>query len=96
MSGGSYNYLCHADEETIFQKKSELRDMADRLEGLGYANDVARETREVLKVLERYEAGMSESLHRLAGVWRAVEWWDSCDSDEGSVKKALEEYRGIG
>jgi hypothetical protein len=30
----------------------------------------------------------------LADVWKAVEWWDSCDSGEDAVEEALKKYRG--
>ncbi len=96
MSGGSYNYLCHADVEQLFNKIPDLEDMADRLSALGYASDAARETMEALLIIRQYEDRVTVISERLQGVWKAVEWWDSCDSDEDGVKTALERYRGIG
>lgn len=93
MSGGSYNYLCHADAEMLMNKVSDLQDMADRLAGLGYAEDAAKETQALLLTVLQYENRINAMAERLSGVWRAVEWWDSCDSGEEAVKMALDGYR---
>ena len=94
MSGGSYNYLCHASADELMNKVSDLNDMVDRLSGLGYAEDAARETLELLLTVRQFETRLTVMTDRLSNVWRAVEWLDSCDSDESSVKNALDDYRG--
>lgn len=93
MSGGSYNYLCHADAEKLTEKTGDLQSMADRLAGLGYAEDAAKETQQLLLIVRQYENRANAIIDRLSKVWRAVEWWDSSDSGEDSVKNALDEYR---
>lgn len=93
MSGGSYNYLCHAEAETLVNYTVELQEMADRLAGLGYADDAARETQELLLTIRQCQNRIKSIADRMSGVWRAVEWWDSCDTSEDSVKSALEKYR---
>ncbi|MFJ2650849.1 hypothetical protein ACIO1C_29540 [Streptomyces sp. NPDC087420] len=94
MSGGSYNYLCWAsDLEEINNKRYALREMADRLAGLGYATDAAAETEELLVMLQQWEIRAEVRIKRLSDVWHAVEWWDSADSSEESVREALAKYR---
>lgn len=94
MSGGSYNYLCDAfDLDDLLKKQSDLRDMADRLAALGYARDAATETEELLTMLRQFEVRATVRLSRLADVWKAVEWTDSCDWSEDSIRKALAAYR---
>jgi hypothetical protein len=95
MSGGSYNYLCYKQADDILENLGNLQDMADRLAGLGYAEDAATETQELLLIIRQYQNRINASLKRLTDVWRAVEWWDSSDSGEESVKKALENYRSV-
>ncbi|WP_435279299.1 hypothetical protein [Streptomyces sp. 1222.5] len=97
MSGGSFNYLCHAwDLSDIVTKQGDLQEMAEALAALGYAQDAARETEELLVILRQWEVRTSVRLDRLREVWKAMEWWQSCDSSEDRFKKALNEYRGDG
>jgi hypothetical protein len=96
MSGGSYNYLgsiCYDDLAELLSKESDLRDMADRLAGLGYAQDAAAETEELLVMLRQWKTRAEVRVRRLIDVWHAVEWWDSCDWSEEQVRTALERYR---
>lgn len=97
MSGGSYNYLCDAlDLSDIENKQHDLLEMSNRLAGLGYAKDAAAETYRVLVELRQFEVRIGVHLERLRDVWKAVEWWDSCDWSEDQVRAALEKYRGVG
>lgn len=94
MSGGSYDYLCWArDLEDLSQKQYSLREMADRLAGLGYAKDAAAETEELLVLLRQWEIRAKTRTERLEAVWKAVEWWDSADWSEARVHEALAAYR---
>ncbi|GAA1888313.1 hypothetical protein GCM10009837_07700 [Streptomyces durmitorensis] len=95
MSGGSYNYLfAAADLEDLVSRRWDLEEMASRLAGLGYAQDAARETEELLVLYRQWETRASVRLARLSDVWKAVEWWDSNDSSESRVHEALAKYRG--
>lgn len=97
MSGGSFNYLCHTwDLNDLMDKRGDLEEMASELAGLGYAQDAARETEELLVMLRQWEVRASVRLERLREVWKAVEWWRSCDYSEDQVREALAEYRGDG
>ena len=53
-----------------------------------------KETEELIIILRQFQNRVNARLERLSPVWRAVEWWDSCDTSEDGVKKALSEYRG--
>lgn len=95
MSGGSYDYLCYVNElNDLMDKAGPLEQMADRLAGLGYAEDAARETQELLVQLRQWQVRAQVRMRRLSPVWKAVEWWDSADSSEGAVREALAAYRG--
>jgi len=94
MSGGSYSYLCYKDADQILEHLSEIEDMRDRLAGLGYAEDAAQETAELILIINQCFDRIDEITVRLAAVWKAVEWWDSGDSGEDDLKKALVEYGG--
>jgi hypothetical protein len=95
VSGGSYNYLCHVVEaEELFAKASQLQDMAERLAGLGWAEDAAKDAYDLLAILQTQRVRIEAAIDRLRVVFSAVEWWDSNDSGEDAVRKALAEYRG--
>lgn len=93
MSGGSYNYLYCKDSDALLNEERELTSMAERLAELGYAEDAARETEELLLIIRQAKIRIDVRARRLSGVWHAVEWWDSADSGEDGVKHALDAYR---
>ncbi len=99
MSGGSYDYLCHKGVDELIgssHDQANLEAMAMRLVGLGYAEDAARETEELLLILRQATVRLQTRLDRLSGIWKAIEWWDSCDSGEDEVHVALQKYRERG
>lgn len=97
MSGGSFNYLCHAcGVDELLNKRSDLSDMADELAALGYAKDAALETTALRARLNQIEVEIEVAMERLRPVWKAMEWWRSCDSGEEQFKAALAKYRGGG
>ncbi len=56
MSGGSFDYLCHAvDLEDLLVKRGQLERMAKELAVLGYAEDAARETEELVAMLRHWQ-----------------------------------------
>lgn len=95
MSGGSYNYLCHKDAHDLLGSwnDDDLRTMADRLAALGYAEDAAHETEEMICMIRQARVRIDTRIARLRGVWKAVEWWDSGDYSEDQVRSALSVYR---
>lgn len=94
MSGGSYNYLCGKSSEDIIEAEGDLQRMSDRLAGLGYAPDAAKETEELILIIRQFRNRVDARIYRLGKVWQAVEWWDSADWGEDSLKEALAKYRG--
>lgn len=94
MSGGSYNWLYTVgDLEDLQNRQYDLKAMADRLAALGYAQDAAAETEELLVLLRQWQNRLSVRVSRLEDLWKAVEWWDSADSGEDAVRTALAKYR---
>ena len=95
MSGGSFNYLCRTWElDAVLNKMGDLQDMSNALSALGYAQDAARETEELLVILRQWEVQTAVRLDRLREVWKAMEWWRSRDWGEDQFKQTLAEYRG--
>jgi len=89
MSGGSYNYLCHADASDIGNNVADLELMAAaRLDGINPDGHAAADTREVLTIL----AALEFAVRRLSDVWHAVEWRDSCDWSEDRMLEELSKY----
>jgi hypothetical protein len=87
MSGGSYNYLSsQAYRGDINQ--SDLRDMAERLEGFAPGTVAAAATRALLEAILHIES----SSYELGDVWQAVEWWDSGDWGEDQAREAIATY----
>ena len=95
MSGGSYNYLCDSlNLYDLLTNRHNLQEMADDLTSLGYANDAAQETHELLASLNAADVRAGAAISRLSGVWKAKEWWRSCDWSEDQFREALAKYRG--
>ena len=88
MSGGSFNYLCHAE---LTERKQTVMEMRDELHRLGY-HDAALATDGVVAAMNQIEAAQ----RNLADVWHAVEWLCSCDWDEDSVAEVLAKWRAAG
>jgi hypothetical protein len=64
--------------------------MHARLAKLGYADDAAQATKQVIDLVEQLSNVVSQEL---ADVWKAVEWWDSSDSNEDELKNELQRFR---
>lgn len=95
MSGGRYDFLCYErDLDDLVNREHTLREMSDRLAALGYAEDAAKETEELLVLIRQWKVRTEVRAKRLADIWRAVEWWDSGDGrGEIDVHEALAAYR---
>lgn len=96
MSGGSYNYVYGVvDLEDLLNKRRDLYDMAERLEGLSEvefpgATAAAQMTRKLLIQLEIWDRHATTTIQLLSGVWHDVEWWDSNDYGPDQVRVGLE------
>ena len=96
MSGGSFEYLCYKDIDELFNVESSVEDMADALADLGYAEDAARATMDLLLEIRRSRVHLQAMKDKLEPIWKSMEWWHSCDTGEDDFKKTLDEYRGKG
>src|SRR3990167_4985840 len=86
MSGGSFNYLYAKYWPDIANEcDGELRNMADELAALGYAEDAAAETEELILIMRQAAVRVRTRQDRLKAVWKAVEWWKSSDSGEEAI-----------
>lgn len=94
MSGGSYDYLCFKEADELFNSESSIKEMFDALAGLGYAEDAARATMDLLLEVRRSRVCLQAMKDKLEPVWKAIEWWHSCDTSEDDLKRSLDEYRG--
>lgn len=87
MSGGSYDYLYSKglDEivDSFYYQKA-----IDKLSTLEYAQNVVSEMKEIQSQAKDLKA----RLENLSGALRALEWWESCDSSEESLKEACEKF----
>lgn len=96
MSGGSYNYLCGAqDLEDLLNKQRDLEEMANRLETLSEvefpgAGAAGKMTRELLVKIELWKSNAAITAGLLSDVWKSIEWWDSCDWGPDAVREALQ------
>lgn len=95
MSGGSYNYLCYAKDEDIFTYSCQhsLKKIYNDFAKLGYADDIAKETFELLSEIKASQNRISTIKERLDPVFKAMEWWKSSDWNEETFKNVLKEYR---
>lgn len=96
MSGGSFNYLCFKDAEDIFgySGREELRRMVEELQAMPGAEDVAADAATALAIVDYQTLRLQAHLDHLHEVFKAVEWWRSCDYGEDDVKEAIAAYRG--
>jgi len=92
MSGGSYNYLCYAELDTLLQRDGDLRDMAYALKRRGYL-DAALETESLRREVENFRKTFEARRDAISEVWRYVEWTDSGDTSEDSVAEAIGKWR---
>jgi hypothetical protein len=94
MSGGSYNYLCYREDlEDLLGSKYQIESMRVTLSDLGYAEEAAKETQDLLDLMAQWDAKVQEIAGNLKEVWKAIEWWHSCDYSEEEVKKAVAKYQ---
>ncbi len=94
MSGGSFNYLCWKDaQELVHAGQDDLEAMATYLAKIGYAQDAATETEELLRLVRVFLMRLDVRVRALSEVWHAVEWNVSGDSGPDHIREALADYR---
>ena len=94
MSGGSYNYLYCKDVAELFEPSNMglVDDMADTLLAFGY-RDIARDMQRLSEYIKTAYNRVDVLRDQLKDVMRSVEWYESCDYGEDTLKKHLEDYR---
>ena len=78
MSGGSFNYLWFSEPQDLIYKQEDIEEMACELEKLGRP-DIAKDTREIVNIIKSSMATTESLVKSLEKVWKAIEWWKSCD-----------------
>ncbi len=95
MSGGSFNYLCWKDAAEIMEKAlPDLEEMGKTLAELGWAEDAATETEDLLRIMRSFLIRADVRVRALARLWKSVEWMVSCDSGLDHIREELAAYRG--
>ena len=94
MSGGHFDYIHAKEPSDLVHMLPQLAALVAHLSSVGYAEDVAIETAELLVSLKQEDARIKAKIERLAPVWKALDYWICCDSSEEDFKKALAVLRG--
>lgn len=91
MSGGSFNYLCYKDAgELVSSSRQDLNEMVSALDALGSdAKEIADRTRAIPDRIAEIQA----EIDALSDVWKAVEWWQSCDWSRERVFVEIGRYK---
>ena len=91
MSGGSFDYICYAEADTLLQKYHVLENMRD---WLIYKNkiDAAKEIDRFYQDVIMFRRMLEFRLERLQKVMHAAEWWCSNDSGEDDFDKVWQEF----
>lgn len=92
MSGGSFNYLCFADDlAAITSRRPDLEAMHGALLTLEGGEAAADATARLIRMLDVAESHLRAS-GDLREVWHAVEWWTSGDSSKDDARAAARAY----
>lgn len=92
MSGGSLNYLCFKEPEELFHCIEEMEKAEQVLLQRG-AQDIARDVRRLIEYVKSAENRISVLSEQLNGIFHAVEWYQSGDYGEDTLRKRIEQYR---
>lgn len=96
MSGGSFDYLCYKDPESMLNNIHLVKEMYEFLYKEG-KNDAAREIEKYYLDLIMFKDMVTTRHQRLNKILHDVEWWVSGDSGEETFdkmwKKFLEETK---
>ena len=91
MSGGSFEYLYSKDAGEVLATLTTVRRMASVLDDeFGHlAKDAVDATLEIIRLGHE----LQEKLDGLADLWKAVEWWQSCDTSRDQALIELGKWK---
>lgn len=93
MSVGNFDDgLYFVDAYDVSSRKDDLVGMRDALIECG-APDAAAETADLIATIRQFEVLAGVHIDRLRGVWKELEMWRRCKSDQIDFEKALAKYR---
>lgn len=92
MSGGSYDYLYCKEPEELFSRVEYIEDMSELALRLGY-KDIALDLTRLAEYIKSANIRVSVLHTQLRGVMHDLEWYDSCDIGEDTLKEHIEKYR---
>ncbi len=81
------------NEDLVSYHVEKLEGIADVLAKLGYADDAARETTDLLLMMRSVRVRAEAVQNRLRELWYVLYRWSEYRCDEGNFKEALEKYR---
>lgn len=94
MSGGSFNYLHHAEGlEELMRKRNDLQDMRTAMATHEFTEEVGDATQELIDVLDRADKEIKQKIYELKDVWHAFEYWYSADWGRGEVEDAIQDRK---
>lgn len=92
MSGGSYNYLYLKDAAELMNHLAELYDMADELSRLGYVPE-AQDMMRLYEYVKSASIRIGVLQEQLKDIMHDVEWYQSCDIGEETLRETIMKYR---
>ena len=92
MSGGSFDYLYCREPEELFERVGYIEDMSEIALRLGY-EDIALDLTRLAEYIKSARIRVTVLQEQLKEVMHSIEWYESCDIGEDTLKKRFEEYR---
>lgn len=92
MSGGSFDYLYCKEPEELFNRVEYIEDMSEIALKLGY-RDIALDLTRLAEYIKSAKIRVTVLQEQLKEVMRSIEWYESADIGEDTLKERFEEYR---
>ena len=92
MSGGSFDYLYCKEPEELFEHVTYIEEMSEIALKMGY-EDIALDLTRLAEYIKSAKIRVTVLQEQLKDVMRDIEWYESCDIGEDSLKERFEKYR---
>ena len=92
MSGGSFDYLCYADLDDLFNRLGQIEEMAEAIAAYPDGEAASIDTHEIVAFIHTARRRIEARRRRLEPVWKAVEWHHSGDYGPDAVDRGLKAY----